>query len=116
MNRIDWDRDDDDIDTGDDLRLEYRGEPYTGEIVDTLGDIVLSQKFYTNGVVDGPTREWWTDGSRKSEGFVRYGLAQGDYREWYMNGRLAKVKHFNDSGNLVRVEEWDEGGNQTRFE
>lgn len=115
-HRIDWDQDVDDIGDGADDRLEYRGEPYTGEIVQQGVDGLLAQEFYVNGIAHGPIREWWADGTPRSEGQVREGLEYGDFREWYKNGQLASVKHFDDHGMLVKLEEWDDDGNQTRFE
>jgi hypothetical protein len=114
MRRIDWDRDDDDINYGDDMRLEYRGEPFTGEVVQDHRPegALLSQKFYENGIENGPTREWWSDGRLKSEGYIRRGVAIGVFRRWHLNGRggLAEEKHFDESGSLFKVLEWDEDG------
>ncbi|KZM75406.1 toxin-antitoxin system YwqK family antitoxin [Nocardia terpenica] len=95
----------------DDLRLEYQGEPFTGEVVETLGDQLLSQEFYVNGIPHGPDREWWENGALKSEGQVRHGRAYGVFRTWHENGQLASEKHFSDNGRLHTVLEWDENGN-----
>jgi len=112
--RLDWDQDNDDIWYGDDDLLEYRGEPFTGEIVKMGADHMLSQDFFTNGVPNGTNREWWPDGGLRFEGLVRYGRAYGDHRTWHKNGRLAEVKHFGDTSSLTGVEEWDEDGNPKR--
>ncbi|ATL66223.1 toxin-antitoxin system YwqK family antitoxin [Nocardia terpenica] len=94
-----------------DLRLVYQGEPFTGEVVETLGDQLLSQEFYVNGISHGPDREWWPDGTLESEGQMRNGRPYGIYRRWHENGRLASEKHFSDDGRLHTVLEWDEAGN-----
>jgi antitoxin component YwqK of YwqJK toxin-antitoxin module len=76
-------------------------------------DRLRSQDFYTSGIVDGPTREWWSDGTPKAEGRYRRGRPVGDFRKWHENGRLAMVKHFDEGGfgDLIKIEEWDEDGN-----
>lgn len=111
--RIDWDRDDDDINTGDDLRLEYRGEPFTGEVVQDLRPegALMSQQFYVNGIANGPSREWWSDGRPKSEGHVRWSIAVGVFRRWHPDGQLAEERHFDESGSLFNVLKWDKDGN-----
>ncbi|MGV9409186.1 toxin-antitoxin system YwqK family antitoxin [Nocardia sp. NPDC003693] len=111
MSRIDRTADHDQISVGDDLRLEYRGEPFTGEVVETIGDQLLSQVFYVDGVQHGADREWWADGPLKSEGEVRHGRAVGTFREWHHNGQLAREKQFNERGRLVSVTTWDDEGN-----
>jgi hypothetical protein len=114
VRRIDWDWDQDEIESGDDLRLEYHGEPYTGEIVRHGFEGLLSHQSYVNGIAHGPDTEWWADGTLRSAGQLRYGTPYGDYRFWHRNGQLACVKHFGEDGTLHRVEEWDQAGNQTR--
>lgn len=111
MIRIDWTRDDEDMGTGDDLRLEYRGAPFTGEVVTSHEDRLLSQSFYVDGVQHGVDRKWWMDGQAKSEGEVRNGVPVGVYREWHRNGQLAVEKDFDDNGNLRGVRKWDADGN-----
>jgi hypothetical protein len=110
--RVDVNWEMDEIDSEDDL-FTYRGEPFTGELVDHGMDRLRSQDFYTSGIVDGPTREWWSDGTPKAEGRYRRGRPVGDFRKWHENGRLAMVKHFDEGGfgDLIKIEEWDEDGN-----
>ncbi|KZM75405.1 toxin-antitoxin system YwqK family antitoxin [Nocardia terpenica] len=92
-------------------RLMYQGEPFTGEVVETLGDKILSQQSYVNGIPHGPDREWWPNGTLESEGQMRDGRPYGIYRRWHENGQLAGEKHFGDDGALHTVLEWDEDGN-----
>lgn len=66
MDRIDLSRDG--VNWDEDLRLVYRGELFTGEVVETVAGQLLSQSFYVNGIPDGPDREWWAEGGLKSEG------------------------------------------------
>lgn len=109
MTRID--RNADPITHGTDLRLEYRGEPFTGEVVERAGEQLLSQEFYVDGVPHGPTREWWPDGRRRAEGEMRHGLPHGTHRRWYADGRPEAERDFDEAGRLVSVRRWDEDGN-----
>ncbi|PSR58973.1 hypothetical protein C8258_30375 [Nocardia sp. MDA0666] len=109
MSRIDINTDP--VDWGDDLRLEYQGEPYTGEVVETLGDQLLSQEFYVNGVRHGPSRKWWADGHMMSEGEMVAGSPSGIFRKWHHNGRVSEEDHFDENGMLTVRHRWDEEGN-----
>lgn len=111
MRRIDWTFDEDDISVGDDLRMEYKGEPFTGELVTSLGDQLLSQAFYVDGIKHGHDRKWWATGQLRYEGETRNGWAYGVFREWHRNGVSATEKHFDEMGDLDTVREWDEDGN-----
>ncbi|GAB4583202.1 hypothetical protein Ntsu_10340 [Nocardia sp. IFM 10818] len=111
MQRIDRNLDGDQISVGDDLRLEYQGEPFTGEVVEAIGDELLSQEFYVNGIKNGPTREWWAGGPLKSEGEFRRGRVFGTFREWHDNGVQALEQEFNERGRMVSSRAWDEEGN-----
>ncbi|MGW5105766.1 toxin-antitoxin system YwqK family antitoxin [Nocardia sp. NPDC004123] len=110
VKRIDRTYDYHQISTGDDLRLEYRGEPFTGEVVTTLGDQLLAQAFYVDGISHGLQRAWWSDGQLKSQGEMDFGTPQGVHREWHRNGRLAKERQFDEMGRLRAVQIWDESG------
>ncbi|MBF6289201.1 hypothetical protein IU457_23840 [Nocardia cyriacigeorgica] len=98
MKRIDLNIDE--TDSGDDLRLMYNGEPFTGEAVESVGDQLLSQEFYVDGIAHGTTREWWPNGQLKMEGQLRHGLECGVFRRWHENGQLAAEKQFDDFGTL----------------
>ncbi|OXR45407.1 putative antitoxin YwqK [Nocardia cerradoensis] len=112
MNRIDINVDP--ITWGEDLRLEYRGELYSGEVVEMLGDQLLSQEFYVNGIRHGPSRKWWADGRMMSEGEMIAGRPSGVFRKWHPNGRVAEEVHFDGNGMLVARYRWDEDGNYIR--
>lgn len=111
MKRIDYSVSRREIATDDDLRLTYRGEPFTGEAVETIGDQLLFQVFYVDGIPHGPDREWWADGPIKSEGQVNYGVPAGIWRTWHHNGQLASEQEFDDEGDPIETRTWDESGN-----
>jgi hypothetical protein len=109
VDRIDFD--DDDVEWGDDLRLEYRGAPFTGEAVETVAGLVIGQSFFVDGIENGMHREWWMNGRLKAEGEIRSNTGLGTYREWHENGQLATEKNFDGMGHLVTVRTWDAAGN-----
>ncbi|MFF2808456.1 toxin-antitoxin system YwqK family antitoxin [Streptomyces sp. NPDC058000] len=113
MIRIDLRIDHDDIATDADLRLEYRGVPFTGEVVEAIGDHLLSQMFYVEGIPHGPDREWWADGRPMSEGQSDYGVPAGVWRKWHHNGQLAREQHFDSMGDPADIRTWDEDGHPT---
>ncbi|MGW5342378.1 toxin-antitoxin system YwqK family antitoxin [Streptomyces sp. NPDC004050] len=109
------DIDDPDVDMDEAQRLTYRGELYTGEVVEYLGGSLVSQESYASGIRDGLSREWYKDGRLRAEGVVRRGRPRGEFLEWHPNGVLKSRQVFNDSGMVLEEEyEWDETGRQTR--
>jgi antitoxin component YwqK of YwqJK toxin-antitoxin module len=109
MNRIDLNFDP--VTWDDDLRLQYRDEPFTGEVVETAAGQLLSQSFYVDGISHGPVREWWADGRLKSEGEMKRGVDVGIFRSWHHNGRLKSEIEFSDDGTPLSRRDWDEEGN-----
>ncbi|WP_280426212.1 toxin-antitoxin system YwqK family antitoxin [Nocardia carnea] len=95
---------------GDDLRLEYDGEPFTGEVVETAAGLLLAQDFYVNGVRHGPSKQWWGHGSLRSEGVMHNGRVRGTFKRWHPNGQLSEKSEFSDSGRLISREKWMKKG------
>ncbi|MFI9563590.1 toxin-antitoxin system YwqK family antitoxin [Streptomyces rishiriensis] len=109
------DIDDPEVDMDDAQRLLYRGELFTGEVTEHLGGKLVSLDVYVDGVQSGASREWYKDGTLRSEGTVRKGLPRGESKEWHPNGTLASRKVFDDDGLTLREDdEWDEDGRPTR--
>jgi antitoxin component YwqK of YwqJK toxin-antitoxin module len=110
------DIDDPDVDMDEAQRLLYRGELYTGEVVEYLSGARVSQDSYASGLQDGLSREWYKDGTPRSEGTARQGRARGVFMEWHPNGALKSRQVFDDSGLVLKEEyEWDEAGHQTEL-
>lgn len=84
------------------------GVRYTGEVIDTEGDVVTSLNTYVDGLEDGPQREYYYDGSPRNAFEVANGHAVGESREWHPNGRLARLRIFNDIGWVESEQTWDE--------
>lgn len=92
-------------------RFLYNGERFTGEAVETNEDgTIIGLNTYRNGYEEGPQREWYPDGSLRSEYWVINGRITGEAREWHDNGRLAKLQHWNEFGEMTAHEEWNENG------
>ncbi|MBT2369237.1 hypothetical protein J7E88_28970 [Streptomyces sp. ISL-10] len=107
--RIDVDGPDVDMDVA--QRILYRGDPFTGEVAEYQGGHLISLDEYTDGVLNGWSREWYQDGTLRSEGFVREGHAVGEVKEWYTNGALKSRKFFDSAlASLREVDTWDERG------
>jgi uncharacterized protein YjbI with pentapeptide repeats len=106
---------DPEVDMDDAHRLLYRGELFTGEVTEHLGDQLVSLDVYVEGVQNGPSREWYKDGTLRSEGVVYKSLARGESREWHPNGRLGSRRVFSDDGlTLLEDDAWDEDGRPTK--
>jgi hypothetical protein len=93
VSTVDWDGG---------ARLHHDGHAFTGEAV-THGysGEVISLVTYRYGVEDGPRREWYEDGTPKSELTVRRGMITGVAREWTPDGRLARERVFDEHGDLA---------------
>ncbi|MEU6813626.1 hypothetical protein [Streptomyces sp. NPDC046860] len=109
------DIDDPDVDMDDAQRLLYRGSLFTGEVTEHLTGKLVSLDIYADGLLNGLSREWYKDGTLRSEGLVRGGLPRGEHREWHPNGVLASLKIFDEDGLTLRCDlAWDDAGRPTR--
>lgn len=116
MTRIDVD--DPELETLPDSRVTYRGDLFTGEVTETSAGRVVALTTYRDGFEDGPSREWFPDGTPLSGGTVRRGLAVGPWRLWHSNGTLAEEKVFDEEGrgDILRLRQWSDTGDLLRDE
>ncbi|MFI1372522.1 toxin-antitoxin system YwqK family antitoxin [Streptomyces longwoodensis] len=93
----------------------YQGRAFTGEVVEYQRGSLVNLITYEEGVENGPLREWYTDGTLRSECVMRDGYAVGESRRWHSNGRLASRILMSENGlqQITRFE-WDEDGNLTK--
>jgi hypothetical protein len=113
VKRINIDDPEVDMDMG--QRLLYRGEPFTGEAEEFLGDARVCLENYVDGLQDGPSWEWYKDGALRAEVTVRKGRAVGIARRWHQNGVLASERVFSEEdGAFLSSREWDESGLPTK--
>jgi hypothetical protein len=93
------------------LTVWYRGELFTGEVVDTDDDgQVVGLTTYEQGLEHGPQYELFPDGRKKAQGSCDRGGVVGVWREWHANGNLAELNVFNKYSERVRRLRWDESG------
>ncbi|MGA5351418.1 toxin-antitoxin system YwqK family antitoxin [Streptomyces thermodiastaticus] len=112
-HRIDIDDPEVTMDEGE--RLYYRGAPFTGEVVEYQREALVSLITYQDGFENGPVREWYADGTLRSQGTMRDGFPVGESQQWHPNGRLATRTIMSDNGlRQSALYEWDEEGNQTK--
>lgn len=110
--RIDIDDPDVDVDHS---YLRYRGGLFSGEVAEFFGSSLISLDVYEDGIKNGPTREWYEDGTLRSEGAVRNGLPVGTFKEWHPDGTLASEKTFADDGlTMLADRHWNEAGQVTK--
>ncbi|MEV6385289.1 hypothetical protein AB0M31_38465 [Streptomyces sp. NPDC051773] len=108
------DIDDPKVDFDDGERLFYQGELFTGEVVEYQGSALVSLETYRDGIVDGPVRQWYEDGTLRAEGTMRAGFPVGESRRWHPDGALAAKRITTEDGHHPLAElEWDENGEQT---
>ncbi|MFF4602605.1 toxin-antitoxin system YwqK family antitoxin [Streptomyces sp. NPDC001339] len=92
-------------------RVLYQGEPFTGEVAEYQDGHLISLDEYTDGILNGQSREWYLDGVLRSEGIVRDARPMGEFNEWHRNGVLKSRKFFDSAIASLREEDtWDEHG------
>lgn len=103
----------DETDVGDDLAYRYKGELFTGEIVETdpQGNVV-NLLTLVDGRGNGPEVSWFSNGQMKTETMLRDGNPIGTSRAWYANGVLADERIFDERGFLVETHRWNEDGSE----
>ncbi|WP_406838379.1 toxin-antitoxin system YwqK family antitoxin [Streptomyces sp. AHU1] len=106
------DLDDPELDRGLDLSLTYRGELFTGETVEKNSRTgrIVAVTACSDGLEDGPVREWYMDGTGRAEGQCRRGIPYGRWREWHPNGRLAVEKEYGERSEVRSIKAWSDSG------
>ncbi|MGW2184173.1 toxin-antitoxin system YwqK family antitoxin [Streptomyces sp. NPDC001732] len=113
LPRIDIDDPEFEMDEGE--VVSYRGERFTGEVVEYQQGALVSLVTYKEGIEDGPSKEWYMDGTLRAEGILRGGFPVGESRTWHPNGRLASRVLMSANGlRQLEITEWSEEGNLTK--
>lgn len=108
MKRIDLDGPD--VDWDDQQALLYQGEPFTGEAVEYHPDGTLwTLRTFAGGFEEGPTRQWYRDGTQHRDGLLRGHQPDGEWREWRPDGTPRPLDVF-DRGRRVSYRVWDQAG------
>lgn len=110
MIRVDVD--DPALDMLPDMSVTYEGRLFTGETVETHPHTgqVIAVTSYADGLQHGPSREWYADGTPRSEGQCERGLPAGLWREWHPNGRVASEQEFTGKGRMISRRTWSPEG------
>ncbi|MEV0849990.1 hypothetical protein AB0J21_29620 [Streptomyces sp. NPDC049954] len=106
------DADDSGIDMEGSSIVTYRGEPFTGELVEHYPDgrQLWNLTTYADGLEDGPQREWYPDGTLKSEGRARPWAEDDPWRTYHPNGVLAEELELDVVGRRKRRVRWNDEG------
>ncbi|MER8085412.1 toxin-antitoxin system YwqK family antitoxin [Streptomyces sp. NPDC087532] len=113
MTRIDIDDPEFEMDEGE--VVLYRGERFTGEVVEYQKGALVSLVTYKEGVEDGSSKAWYMDGTLRSDGVLREGLPVGESKDWHPNGRPAARVFMSANGlRQLEITEWDDAGNLTK--
>jgi antitoxin component YwqK of YwqJK toxin-antitoxin module len=113
LPRIDIDDPEFEMDEGE--VVFYRGERFTGEVVEYQQGALVSLVTYKDGIEDGPSKEWYMDGTLRSDGVLRGGFPVGESKDWHPNGRLAARVLMSANGlRQLEITEWDDEGNLTK--
>ncbi len=92
-------------------RLFYRGEPYTGLVVQRHPDgRWLELWSYDGGDRDGGWWGWYPDGTDRYSGDFYRNVPIGVWEEWYPSGRLRRIAKYDRENGLVSSVVYDEDG------
>lgn len=101
----------DDVELYEGTYVQYNGEDFTGEVVETLEDgTIIALNTYLDGLEDGPQRAWDADGVLVSEYSASKGMPVGESKHYHENGQLRRLQEFDQFGTLRKREVWDENG------
>ncbi|MFJ6016690.1 toxin-antitoxin system YwqK family antitoxin [Streptomyces sp. NPDC092952] len=113
LSRVDIDDPECEMDEGE--VVSYQGRRFTGELIEYQRGTLVSLVTYKDGIEDGPSKEWYADGTPRSEGTLRAGFPVGEAKDWHPNGRLASRVLMSANGlRQLEITEWDENGNPTK--
>lgn len=89
------------------IRREYdESGQVTAAFTFTGGVITAEGIIDDEGVKDGPWKEYYTNGTLKSEGVYRNGKRTGKWRFYHTNGALEQEGNYNNQGNSEGQWKW----------
>jgi len=100
-NELEWD----------DYVCYYEGQPFTGVAFELRpSGSVWSEQTFSNGLLDGVSRDYHENGRLDSETVYKLGIANGPSRALYASGS-PRHERLIELGICVRSREYDESGN-----
>lgn len=99
----------DELEYTDELIYTWQGKPFTGIGYEHLRTGERIEVSYLDGRQTGIAREWYPDGTLKSEEHYVNGSKHGICQEWFKNGQL-KTEAFYEFSIRVKEKIWNEKG------
>jgi antitoxin component YwqK of YwqJK toxin-antitoxin module len=111
---------DEELDYDEDIIYVHNGKRFTGIAFEESAHGILSECTYLDGMQDGPSRDWYPDGTLKAEMFFKENLKNGTSREIFPDGKLAseivfgydialKCMKYDQRGEVVECSSLEEG-------
>lgn len=97
------------LDYDGELLFTYRGEPFTGVAFEDEPGKWLSELSYSDGMQQGPARDWYPSGKLKSESWYRENTLHGFSRE-YNEDETVVSEDIYEYGIIIRRTRWDDAG------
>ncbi|MFN1835133.1 toxin-antitoxin system YwqK family antitoxin [Balneola sp. MJW-20] len=88
--------------------------PFTGIVVDSVGDTRILYAEYQNGLRNGYAEAWYANGHTKYLGDYYDGKKIGEWKNYYSNGQLKDIGFIGIDGmNIGTSRHYDREGNLT---
>ncbi|MGY0503253.1 hypothetical protein ACWZHB_32610 [Nocardia sp. FBN12] len=98
-------------------RLSYRGEAYSGAVIQTRADGSWREYWsYDDGDRDGDWSGWYPDGTMRYNGEFYRNRPVGTWQDWYPDGSRRLEDVYDIEGVLLTHSVWDQAGEMLEFE
>lgn len=86
-------------------RWSYNGVPYTGVsfVKDEISDVVLRETSYVDGYEEGLEIEYWSNGLKQKEHYLKDDFIYNYSKIWDEQGNLIYHVTYDNFGNKVRI-------------
>lgn len=74
--------------------LYYRGNPFTGTIVEYRNGVLIGEQEFEDGHLGGAQRSYYANGNIHEEYFITFNRDYGLFREWDEQGNVIRQKDF----------------------
>lgn len=90
-------------------RAYYQGYTFTGiMLADGAGVKKIGE--YVDGLKNGTFKEYFSNGSIKTEENYIYGVPDGRFNEWYQNGKQKEEVYYTEGNLTGKMTKWDDSG------